>query len=69
MSYGQARSKANTKEYNENYGKVDWKNDQPTRPGRAVRGPKPGGGYDCGIKTHDHSTFAQAAACVTGKGK
>lgn len=67
--FGQARSKANTKDWTANYDKVDWKAPATAaKPGRAVR-IGTDGGYDCGIKDHDHTTFAQAAACVTGKGK
>jgi hypothetical protein len=66
--FGQPRSKAGSNAYREAYDKIDWTDDGPAKPGRHVK-PKPGGGWDCGIKSHDHDTFAQTAACVTGEDK
>lgn len=68
--FGQPRSKANTPAFEKNYGKIDWKQPIATaeKPRRGVK-VLTNGGFDCGIAKHNHDTFAQAAACVTGEGK
>jgi hypothetical protein len=63
LMHGQTRSRANSREWNQNFEAVDWSDEKPTKPGRGVKS-KRGGGFDCGIKSHEHDTFAEALTCV-----
>lgn len=62
------RTKPRTRAYAEGYDKIDWSKGEEKKPAkrRAVKA-KAGGGWECGIRVHDHATFAEACYCVSKK--